>query len=117
MYKSRFKLIEKAKEKYQKDLLNSSYITKFKALIRLQEKALFFDKVRYKFSENFSFSEIIEVIEDLKENNIIQEYSLGGATALLYYSTPHLTEDIDIFIHLEKKGLLYSLSEIYSFLK
>ena len=97
-------------------MLESSFINKFKALIRLQEKALFFDKVKYKFNESFSFSKIIFILEDMIKNNVIEDYALGGATALLNYSTPHLTEDIDIFIDIKQKGLLVDLSKIYSFL-
>lgn len=112
----RYKRIFKAKEDYQKELLESSFINKFKALIRLQEKALFFDKVKYKFNESFSFSKIIFILEDMIKNNVIEDYALGGATALLNYSTPHLTEDIDIFIDVKQSGLLVNLSKIYSFL-
>ncbi len=79
----RYKRIFKAKEDYQKELLESSFMNKFKALIRLQEKALFFDKVKYKFNESFSFSKIIFILEDMIKNNVIEDYALGGATALL----------------------------------
>jgi hypothetical protein len=41
---------EQIKEDYQKDLLKSSYLNKFKTLIRIQEEALFFNKIRYNYS-------------------------------------------------------------------
>jgi len=113
----RWKSIEDSKLSYQEQLLNSSYIDKFKALIRLQEKALFFDKIRYKFSENFNLPEIIDILNDVEKNGIVEDYVIGGATALLYYSTPHLTEDIDVFIKKKQKGLLFSLTDLYDFLK
>ena len=115
-YESQFKKIEESKQEYKVKLLNSSYMNKFKALIRLQEKALFFDRVRYKFSESFQMPEIIDMLDDLEKHEIIENYVIGGATALLYYSTPHLTDDIDIFIDKKQKGILYSLSDLYNFL-
>jgi hypothetical protein len=116
-YTKFFKKVENSKQEYQKELLNSSFLNKFNALIRLQDKALFFGKVKYKFNESFNFEKIVDIIEDLKEQNLIIDFCLGGATALLYYSTPHLTEDIDIFINLKRKGILFSLTEIYEYLK
>jgi hypothetical protein len=116
-YKKYFEKIEDSKDNYQKELLESSFLNKFKALIRLQEKSLFFGKSKYKFNESFNFSKIIEILDELKKENLVIDYCLGGATALLYYSTPHFTEDIDIFINIKQKGLLFSLSDIYEFLK
>lgn len=116
-YKRFFKKIEESKKQYQNELLNSSFLTKLSSLIRIQEKALFFKQIKQKFDESFDFPKIIDIIEDLKDQNLIQDYCLGGATALLYYSTPHLTEDIDIFIELKRKSLIYNLSDIYQYLK
>ena len=112
----KYSLIEESKQKYQDNLLNSSFSDKFKALIRLQEKGMFFDKIRYKFSESFNFSIIPTIFEDLKSQGLIEDYCLGGATALLYYSTTYLTEDIDVFVDIKQKGLITDLSPIYSFL-
>jgi len=109
--------IEESKNNYKKKLLNSSYIFKFRALIRLQEKALFFGKIRYKFSETFQMLEVIDMLDDLEKNNIVEDYVIGGATALLYYSTPHLTDDIDVFIKKKQNGILFSLTDLYEFLK
>jgi hypothetical protein len=108
--------IKKSKEQYQKKLLESSYMNKIRALVRLQEKVSFFQEY-HKFSESFSMSNIIDILDDLQKNDLIDEYVLGGATALLYYSTPHLTEDIDVFISVQHKGIIINLSPIYSFLK
>ena len=108
---------EESKDIYQLKLLNSSYFDKFKALIRLQEKALFFGKIRYKFSESFQMPEVIDMLNEVEKNDIIEDYVIGGATALLYYSTPHLTDDIDVFIKKQQKGLLFSLTDLYDFPK
>ena len=116
-YEKFFNRIMKSKQQYQESVLNSSIDNKFSVLKRLQEKGLFFKKVRYKFSESFSFKKIVDILNDLVLHNTINNYAIGGATALLFYSTPQLTEDIDVFITLDKKGLLFSLSDIYKFLK
>jgi hypothetical protein len=113
----RYKKYSESKEIYRDKLLHSSYFDKFNALIRLQEKALFFNRVKYKFSETFQMPEIIDILNDLENNDIVEDYVIGGATALLYYSTPHLTDDIDVFIKKKQKGLLFSLSDLYEFLK
>ena len=113
----RYEEINRSKEEYQNDLLFSSYEKKFKALTRLQEKAKFFDKIKYSLSESFGMDKIISILEDLKENGLVIDYVIGGATALLYYSTPHLTEDIDVFISINNSSKLISLSPIYEFLK
>ena len=54
--------IDQSKKKYNKKLLNISYFTKFQVLINLQEKALFFNKIRYKFSESFQMPEVIDML-------------------------------------------------------
>lgn len=112
-----FKKVEESKNKYQKTLLNSSFENKISSLRRLQEKGIFFNQINYKFSESFSMEKIIKVLDDLKDKKLIKDYVIGGATALLFYSTPMLTEDIDVFITIEKQGLLIDLSDIYTYLK
>ena len=108
--------IDKSKNIYQKKLLNESYENKLKALMRLQKKALFFDKIKIGLSESFDLSNIIKVLNSLIKEKLIDDYVIGGATALLYYSTPHLTEDIDVFITINHSSLIIDLSEIYEYL-
>ena len=115
--KQDFSKIEKSKLSYQKALLKSSYIKKFEALKRLQEKAFFFDRIKYKLNETFSLPKLIDILNELKEKNIIEEYVIGGASALLYYSTPHLTEDIDVFISIKQSSKVISFSSLYNYLK
>jgi hypothetical protein len=114
----RYKEIEKSKDIYLKDILKESFENKLQVLIRLQKKALFFGKIKYTFSESFQMNKVIKILDKLKKENLIKDYVIGGATALLYYTTPsYITEDIDIFIHLESKGLILDLSNIYQYLK
>jgi hypothetical protein len=42
---------------------------------------------------------------------------IGGATALIYYSSPTMTEDIDVFVHLpQSPEKLINLNPIYEYL-
>lgn len=60
---------------------------------------------------------IISYLNEMKEQDLISDYAIGGATALIYYSEAVKTEDIDIFIVLTNQtGVLVNLSSIYSFL-
>ena len=60
----------------------------------------------------------LEVINRLEKEGIIEGYALGGATALLFYTEPALTFDLDIFIFLpgvSKTMGLVDLSPLYRF--
>lgn len=62
----------------------------------------------------------IQVINALVEEGVIEDYALGGATALLFYAEPALTYDIDIFIilHAEQdNNKLIDLSPLYKSLE
>ncbi|MFH0800136.1 MAG: hypothetical protein V2A66_08160 [Pseudomonadota bacterium] len=62
----------------------------------------------------------IQVINNLEEEGIIDNYAMGGATALLFYAEPSLTFDVDIFVFLPgDKGAkdLVDLSSLYAFLE
>jgi len=51
-------------------------------------------------------------------SGVIEDYVIGGATALLYYSQPMFTEDIDIFISLKSDSqLIINLEPVYRFLQ
>ena len=62
----------------------------------------------------------IEVMNELKEKGIIKDYAIGGAIAALRWVEPFFTQDLDIFVILEKeanKQELIILSPIYEYLK
>ena len=42
-----------------------------------------------------------QVVNQLRDENIISKYAVGGAVGALFYIEPTQTQDIDIFIHLE----------------
>ncbi len=60
---------------------------------------------------------VIKTLEDLVRAGIIKEYVIGGATALLYFSQPTFTDDIDVFVYLAESGpRLLNISPIYKYL-
>ncbi|MDR3238302.1 MAG: hypothetical protein LBT84_07355 [Spirochaetia bacterium] len=107
--------ITKAKDEYNKTSINFSYDRKLEILTRLQERAEFFGKSRINEMTKFNF---ISVLDDLVKQNLIDDYVLGGAAALLYYTSPSFyTEDIDIFISIKKQSSIFDLSDIYYYLQ
>jgi hypothetical protein len=56
---------------------------------------------------------VLVAFEDLVQKGIIEGYAIGGATALLYYSRPTFTEDIDVFISIRSESNLVDLSPVY----
>jgi len=56
---------------------------------------------------------VIAAFDDLAERGVIKSYVIGGATALLYFSRPTFTEDIDVFIYLGSDDQLVDLSPVY----
>lgn len=51
-----------------------------------------------------SIEKAIAVINQLVADNIIENYALGGATAVIFYTEPIATEDLDIFVHIRPGG-------------
>lgn len=59
-------------------------------------------------------------MNELKNNGLIKDYAIGGAIAALRWTEPFFTQDLDVFVILEKEvseeGLIV-LSPIYEYLK
>jgi hypothetical protein len=59
----------------------------------------------------------LRVINQLKEDGVIENYAIGGALAAMFYIEPFFTEDLDIFFAVERSGgALDILSPIYEYL-
>jgi len=58
-------------------------------------------------------AEVFAAIERMKAAGVVKEYALGGAMALIFWSEPVATFDLDIFVLLESAGILVSLAPIY----
>ena len=43
---------------------------------------------------------VVQILDEMVKDGVIEDYVIGGATALLYFSEPTFTEDIDVFVHL-----------------
>jgi hypothetical protein len=52
------------------------------------------------------------------KDGVIEDYVIGGATALLYFSEPTFTEDIDVFVYLMRKGdsTIVDMTPLYEYL-
>jgi len=62
----------------------------------------------------------LQVINQLKEKKLIEDYAIGGGIGALFYIEPILTYDLDVFILVSprfKKGDLILFSPIYDYLK
>lgn len=62
---------------------------------------------------------VVEVLDDMRLNEIIGEYAIGGAVAAVLYSQPISTVDLDIFFLFEppQTGLILSLETIYNYFR
>ena len=52
----------------------------------------------------------------MQRENVIQGYALGGAVGAAVYLEPFYTKHLDVFVTLERTGLLIDLSGIYGYL-
>lgn len=62
----------------------------------------------------------LKVLNELRKKGLIKDYAIGGAIAALRWTEPFFTQDLDIFILLEKEGDekgLIVLTPIYEYLK
>jgi hypothetical protein len=57
-------------------------------------------------------------INQMTADGIIENYALGGATAVIFYTEPIATEDVDIFVHLKAGGNpLMEFQPIFDYLR
>jgi len=56
----------------------------------------------------------LELINQLEREGIIQQPTIGGSVALMYYAQPVKTDDLDMFCHVPNQGLLVDLAPIYT---
>ena len=66
----------------------------------------------------YSIEKTIAVINKMTEDGVIENYALGGATAVIFYTEPIATEDLDIFVHIRPDGNpLTEFQPIFDYLK
>jgi len=61
----------------------------------------------------------LKVINQLKEERVIRDYAIGGAVAVMFYTEPIVTVDLDIiFIPIDdEKNTLGPISPVYRYLE
>ena len=59
----------------------------------------------------------LQIINQMQKECVFKKYAIGGGIAALFYIEPIATFDLDVFIILNDKSLLASLTPIYSWLK
>jgi len=65
-----------------------------------------------------SIEKTIAVINQLTADGVIENYALGGATAVIFYTEPIATQDLDIFVHIRAGGNpLMEFQPIFDYLK
>lgn len=60
-----------------------------------------------------SFALAIAAIVDMKRDGVIDEYAVGGAMAMTFWSEPTTTYDVDVFVILRSAGVIVDLDPIY----
>lgn len=56
----------------------------------------------------------LRVMNGLKAEGAIEDYAVGGGIAVLRYTEPFLTQDLDLFVVVEQTGGLAVLTTIYN---
>ncbi len=56
---------------------------------------------------------VVEAMRQLIAESIIENYALGGASALIFYTEPVLTYDLDIFVIIRSDSALIDMSRLY----
>jgi hypothetical protein len=62
-----------------------------------------------------SLSEVFLVINRMRAERVVNQYAIGGATAVLFYAEPTRTYDVDVFVLLpaDERSQLVSLTSVY----
>ena len=65
-----------------------------------------------------SLADTFRVLAALRTDAVIREYAVGGAMAMLFWTEPTLTFDLDVFVLLPApEGPIVSLSPLYDWLR
>ncbi len=60
---------------------------------------------------------VLRVINQLRDNRLLEDYAIGGGIAVLYYTEPVLTYDFDVICVFPETGLLVDPSPVFEYLK
>lgn len=60
----------------------------------------------------------ITVVNRMMTDKVIENYALGGATAVIFYTEPIATQDVDIFVHVRQtESVLTEFQPIFDYLR
>jgi len=59
----------------------------------------------------------LELVNELKDKKIIEDYAIGGGKATIYYTEPFLTKDLDFFVFVKDSKSISALQPVYDFFK
>jgi hypothetical protein len=54
----------------------------------------------------------LKVLNQLVEERVMESYVMGGSTALVYFTEPMYTEDVDIFCVIPQSGFLLTIKPV-----
>lgn len=62
-----------------------------------------------------SLKDVFRVLAEMRDEGVVTDYAIGGATAVLFYVEPTRTYDLDVFVTLPSGSAtgLVSLSAVY----
>jgi hypothetical protein len=60
-----------------------------------------------------NFAQALAAIREMKSDGVVEEYAIGGAMAVAFWTEPTTTFDLDVFALVRQTGLLVSLTPIY----
>ncbi len=63
-----------------------------------------------------SLADVFRILNRMREDGLVAQYAIGGATAVLFYAEPTRTYDLDVFVTLEAvdADALAPLSRLYA---
>ena len=47
-----------------------------------------------------SLADVFQVLNRMRDDGVVADYAIGGATAVLFYAEPTRTYDLDVFVTL-----------------
>jgi hypothetical protein len=59
----------------------------------------------------------LTIINQLESEGIIEKPTIGGSIAVMYYATPMLTDDLDVFCYLPGQSFIVSVAPVLDRLK
>lgn len=66
-----------------------------------------------------SLRDVFGLLNEMQARGVVQDYAIGGATAVLFYAEPSRTYDLDVFVLLPggRDAALLSLAPLYGWLR